>query len=238
MVRHAAHEPWPVFVTASNVDLKVVTHPAHMSISLIDEMQTLNNIFLHLQDFEMTDPFDDCPWVLMTSTTLPSKARPATIPPIPSFSNEFANYSREDISRFMHAHESEFKKFTPQIDIWVIIDQKGIETSTCVVAQQMSNYDIALAELRKAGSYDDPDVEDINYTDKFRGVRLPYAEAWKAMAYLSVSRAFENLVDDEKGVTGEGLYELRSSTTEEEGAAREEKRNVALKVLRDLGHVE
>jgi hypothetical protein len=51
-------------------------------------------------------------------------------------------------------------------------------------------------------------------------------------------RGLENLVDDEKGVTEEGLYELKLSATEEESAAREEKRNVVLKVLRDLGHVE
>jgi hypothetical protein len=58
------------------------------------------------------------------------------------------------------------------------------------------------------------------------------------MAYFGMSRGFENLVDDEKGVTEEGLYELRFSATEEESAAREEKRNVVLKVLRDLGHIE
>jgi hypothetical protein len=64
-------------------------------------------------------------------------------------------------------------------------------------------------------------------------VRLPFEEAWKAAAYLSVSRMFENLLDYERRVTQERLYELRSSATEEESKVRVEKRNVSLKVLRD-----
>jgi hypothetical protein len=84
-------------------------------------------------------------------------------------------------------------------------------------------YDIALEELRKAESYEDPDVEDTTYADKFRRVRLPYAEAWKAVTFLSASRTFENLVDYEKGVTEEGLYELRSIETEDGTSLREDK---------------
>jgi hypothetical protein len=48
----------------------------------------------------------------------------------------------------------------------------------------MSNYDIVLEELRKAGSYEDPDVEDTNYADKFRAVGLPMLKLGKPSRVL------------------------------------------------------
>ncbi|KAJ6545307.1 hypothetical protein B0H19DRAFT_1167351 [Mycena capillaripes] len=108
---------WPVFITAVRPPKKV-----------------LNRAFLLIQDFQFLNYPADSLWTLLTSRNLLSKALPATPLPLPDFiagNNDFASMSLADISTFIRANQEALSGIISTMT-WLIIDQKGLETFTCL----------------------------------------------------------------------------------------------------------
>ena len=197
----------------------------------------MNKAFLLLQDFELTNSFDDPRWVLLTSSNLPDEApKPNVAPPLEDVSsNDFAGLSFDDINTFIRSNESKIKALDLTIANWVIIDQKGIDSSTCLVVDQV--YD-------SEADSDDGGGEG-RMTDDFKAARVPYTQAWAMFANLDITNMdFEEWVDEDAGVQEDGAYKwvgpFPASTEHQEQADRdaEIKRERALKAMRDLGYID
>ncbi|KAJ6545476.1 hypothetical protein B0H19DRAFT_284525 [Mycena capillaripes] len=137
--------------------------------------EALNRAFLLIQD---SDP-SESQWTLLTSKHLPSRAPPATPLPLPDVNdtrNDFASTSPAEI----HAD-------------WVVIDEKGLNISTCLVCAQV--YSDPGDERGEHGTASDPGA--ILTTAEFRACRLPYEMAWGAMTNLDIA----NLGAEELGNT-------------------------------------
>jgi hypothetical protein len=113
-----------------------------------------------LDDCEFSDP-GDFSWTRISSKTLPaSKFEPSTPPLLGLSENDFADASPDDVFQFVVHNVEGFKALGfDEITSWVILDAKGIETSTCLFALPIYKYD----ETSHEGSY----------TDKYRFVRVP-----------------------------------------------------------------
>ncbi len=190
----------------------------------------LNKAFLLLRDFEFTaDPIADSSWVLLTSLTLPDESPTPTSIPLNDISqNDFANSSFSDINAFVRSHEAKFKALALTTSNWLIIDQKGLDTSTCLVVEQVYDSEYTNEEGRM--------------TDDFRAARLPYTEAWSMYCNLDIANMdFEDWVDEEAGVQRDGAYLWVGpfpGDDDKTSADTEVKREATLKALRDLGHVD
>ena len=102
----------------------------------------MNEAFLLLQDFEFTDRINDSSWVLLTASKLPDDPPKPTVPPLEEVSrNDFANASFNDINEFVRSNESKLKTLDLTTYNWLIIDQKGIDSLTCLVVEQVYDYD-------------------------------------------------------------------------------------------------
>ncbi|KAJ6619230.1 hypothetical protein B0H10DRAFT_2026566 [Mycena sp. CBHHK59/15] len=171
---------WPVFVTAMRPSSKA-----------------LNRAFLLIQDFEFTGGKQDSSWTLLSSAKLPSTKPPVTIFPVPDMSdNEFASMSLDALTELGMTTGN-----------WLIIDQKGLETSTCIVCEQY--YD------------DEEDIpDDKRLTDEFQACRLPYEEAWGVYANLDIANmGWEDFVDVDAGVQEDGTWKWISFAPSENEAA-------------------
>ncbi|KAJ7805426.1 hypothetical protein B0H14DRAFT_3882958 [Mycena olivaceomarginata] len=100
--------------------------------------KALNRALLLIQDFEFTEYPDESQWVLLTSKHLPSTDPGPTFLPVSdiSGSNNFASMSFTEINSFIRANEEALRAVDVSAGDWLIIDQKGLETSTCLVCEQ------------------------------------------------------------------------------------------------------
>ena len=124
------------------------------------------------------------------------------------------------------------KSFTLTTKNWVIIDQKGLDTETCLVVEQSFHFD----QVQGKGHYLPAD---------FRAARVSLTFAWIMFVNLDISNmGFEEYVDVKAGMQGDGTWKwigpFPPSNEALERAERDEdaKRQKALKALRDLGHVD
>jgi hypothetical protein len=187
---------------------------------------------LLIQDFQYTDDLDSN-WVLLSSSTLPDERPKSTVPPLLDVNkNDFAGSTFEDINKFLRANEAKLKGLDFTAKNWVIIDQKGLDTETCLVVEQTFHWD----EVQRKGHY---------LPDDFRAARVSLTFAWIMFVNLDISNmGFEEYVDVKAGIQEDGTWKwigpFPPSNEALERAEREEdtKRQKALKALRYLGHVD
>ncbi|KAJ7612717.1 hypothetical protein FB45DRAFT_874921 [Roridomyces roridus] len=184
--------------------------------------QPLNRALLLIQDFEYGDYPENGTWVLLTSETLPSTAPVPTKLPITSApdNTDFASASLVEINTFMRAKEQTLAALDLSSRNWVVIDQSGLDASTCLVCEQVYDYT------------EDDKGNSLGLTAQFPACRAPFEEAWIMMANLDISNMdFEEYVDQEKGQDGEGVWTWSTSFSEEG-----QQRDKVLKELRDGGY--
>ncbi|KAF7366936.1 hypothetical protein MSAN_00952300 [Mycena sanguinolenta] len=195
--------------------------------------KALNRALLLIQDFEFGEYPQDSNWTLLTSKELPASA-PATTLPVSDIrdSNGFAGMSFSEINKFVRANEEALKDISLSSGDWLIIDQKGFETSTCLVVEQVYDY----------GEEDDDDDGggEGGLTDEFRACRIPYEEAHSMVVNLDIANmGFEDWVDEDAGEQEDGAWKWRSfgqdPTDDDEVVA---KRRAALQQLRDAGYAD
>ncbi|KAF9058396.1 hypothetical protein BDP27DRAFT_1343873 [Rhodocollybia butyracea] len=176
---------WPVFITAD----------------LAGQSKVANRAFVLIQDFEYTKYLTESPWVLMTSQELPLEPPVATSIPLPDSSrNDFTGMSLADVNAFVRTHKDVLERLKLSPYTWLVIDQKGLETSTCIVCE---------------------DIEQ-----QFRACRIPYEKAWSMTANLDIANmGFEEYVDEEAGVQEDGTWKWQPF----EGESKEREREVELK---------
>ncbi|KAJ7784205.1 hypothetical protein B0H16DRAFT_1657921 [Mycena metata] len=195
----------------------------------------LNRAFLLIQDFEFGEYPKDSQWTLITSKEASSEPPPATVLPISDISdnNAFASSSMAEISTFIRENEDFMGKMGVSTGDWLIIDQKGLETSTCLACERF--YDPGEDEEGGGG--------EAGMTGEFRACRLPYEWAWSIICNLDIANMdFEDFVDVNAGEQEDGSWKWMSfdpSTEDnEEETAEEAKRGAALKELRDGGYAD
>ncbi|KAJ6471413.1 hypothetical protein C8R45DRAFT_874961 [Mycena sanguinolenta] len=192
--------------------------------------KALNRALLLIQDFEYSEYPQDSRWTLPTSKELPASA-PATTLPVSDIrdSNDFAGMSFSEINKFVRENEEALNGLSLSSGDWLIIDQKGFDTSTCIVVEQV--YD---------GGEDDEDGEGAGgYTNEFRACRIPYEQAHSMIVNLDIANmGFEDWVDEDAGEQEDGAWKWQSfegATTDEAVLA---KRREALQKLRDGGYAD
>ncbi|KAJ6545442.1 hypothetical protein B0H19DRAFT_283947 [Mycena capillaripes] len=209
---------WAVFITAARAVPKV-----------------LNRAFLLIHDFQYNEYPATYGWMLLTSKELPTTPPPATAVPLPdaaSTCNEFASMSLEEINTFVRGHEVLLTNVEISKSNWLVIDQTGLETSTCIVCEQFYN----------PGEENEGEGQE-GYTSEFRACRIPFEEAWNMIVNLDLANmGFEEYVNEEDGVQADGTWKWQSfppDANEGETPSEEEvKREKALQALRDTGNVD
>ncbi|KAF7342938.1 hypothetical protein MVEN_01723800 [Mycena venus] len=205
---------WAVFVTVERPSAKA-----------------LNRALLLIQDFEFSEYPIDSQWTLVTSKDLPSTVPAATtLPLLPDITtnNAFALMSLAEINLFVRTNEVALEDINISSGDWLVIDQIGLETSTCLVCRQV--YDSAGKEDGKTGGL----------TSEFRACRVPYEKAWGMISNADVVD-LEGFVDEDATPEPEDwIWSLSSELRPEtEGMTEvETKREKALKELRDGGHAD
>ncbi|KAK7042632.1 hypothetical protein R3P38DRAFT_2891505 [Favolaschia claudopus] len=196
--------------------------------------KVLNRALLLIQDFEFGEYPADSQWTLLTSTDVPSTAPSATKLPVQDIrdKNDFVSKSFAEINTFIRENEEAFDKVGVSTGDWLIIDQKGFETSTCLVCEQV--YD--------GGDEEDPDDEG-GLTGEFRACRLPYEEAHSMIVNLDIANmGFEEWVDEDAGEQEDGSWKWQSFESSQNDSADmsedEILREKALQELREGGHID
>ncbi|KAJ6480576.1 hypothetical protein C8R47DRAFT_1136218 [Mycena vitilis] len=193
--------------------------------------KALNRAFLLLQDFEYGDYPVSSLYTLFISKNLPAKGVGWTSLPLsPTTDNDFASMSLAEINSFIRANESAIFQMGVSARDWLIIDRKGLETSTCLVCEE--HYD-----------EDEEEGNDFSTNPEFRACRIPYEEASGMMTNLSIANMdFTDWVDEDAGVQEDGSWRWKSfppRTVDIEAATEYEvRREKALAELRDGGYVD
>ncbi|KAJ7123518.1 hypothetical protein C8R44DRAFT_783963 [Mycena epipterygia] len=205
---------WAVFVTAPRPSPKA-----------------LNRAFLLIQDFQFIVYPHESSWTLLTSKELPIAPPTATRLPLADISrtNDFAAMSFAEINAFVRAHDTNLRGLGFTTANWVIIDRKGLETSTCLVCDQYYNGGEAGVEG--------------GFTDEFRACRIPYEEAWIMFANLDVANMeFEDIIDLHAGKQEDGSWKWTACIPDTNGTQEKSevdiKREKALRELRDGGYAD
>jgi hypothetical protein len=154
--------------------------------------------------------------------------------PLPDItdSNDFVSKSLAEINSFIRANEDALSAIDISSGNWLIIDQKGLETSTCLVCEQVYN------SGEENGGEGEP-----GHTSEFRACRLPYEEAHGMFANLDIANmGFEEFVDEDAGEQADGTWKWSSfgprTDDAEEKTESEVKREKVLQELRDNGHAD
>ncbi|KAF7343216.1 hypothetical protein MVEN_01752900 [Mycena venus] len=196
--------------------------------------KALNRALLLIQDFEFGEYPEDSQWTLLTSKKLPSTAPGATSLPVSDIrdNNDFSSMSLAEINDFIRANEDALSAIDISSGDWLVIDQKGFETSTCLVCEQFYN----------PGEESEGEGEE-GLTDEFRAARLPYEEAHGMIVNLDIANmGFEEYVDEEAGVQEDGAWRWQSFSSgaddNDDMTDEDIKREKALQELRDGGHVD
>ncbi|KAF8194047.1 hypothetical protein K438DRAFT_1421262, partial [Mycena galopus ATCC 62051] len=113
-------------------------------------------------------------------------------------SNDFAGKTLDEINAFVREREDALIDMGASPRVWLVIDQRGLETSTWLVCQQF---------------YDQEDVEE-GYKAQFRACRILYEEAWNMAVRLLIGNVaamfFEDFVDEDTEQSDDGSWRWRS----------------------------
>ncbi|KAJ6545434.1 hypothetical protein B0H19DRAFT_1238298 [Mycena capillaripes] len=196
--------------------------------------KVLNGAFVLMHDFKYNEWPPAYGWVLLTSKELPTTSPRATAVPLPaaaSTSNEFTSLSLAEISVFVRTHERELLKLDITSALWLVIDQRGLETSTGIVCREF----YYPAEEKEG-------MEETQWVSDFRACRLPYEETWGMITNLELAKInFEDEIDEGAGVQLDGSWKWKGfgpNMKEDDTANEEVNREKALKALRDSGDVD
>jgi hypothetical protein len=192
-------------------------------------LQALNKAWILLQDFEFTDSDDEGSWVLLTSTDLPGVLpKPTRLLTVtePIHDQGLADSTFDEIGIFVRDNATQLANLNITTYNWIIIDQTGLDSSTCILVHRLYN------EGKKEIGHD------------FNAIRIPFTEAWSMFTNLDIANMdFEDWADMDAGVQGDGAYKWvgpfpdSNAILAAEREKAEAKREVALKVAKDLGHV-
>jgi hypothetical protein len=201
--------------------------------------QALNRALLLIQDFEYAEYPTSSQWVLLTSAQLPSAAPGPTLLPVAHVDfgvgngggNAFASKSLAEISAFVDANSDALRKIDVSWAHWVVIDQKGLETSTCLVCKCGSGFD------------EDEEEGGRGSTSEFRACRMPYEMALSMVVNLDIANMnFEDFVDERAGEQEDGAWRWRSFDPGDRGTedmtVAEIKREKTLRELRNGGYAD
>ncbi|KAJ7784241.1 hypothetical protein B0H16DRAFT_1783161 [Mycena metata] len=127
-----------VFVTVARPSAEFTSSASTCSLN---PLTALNCALLLIQNFEFGEYPKDSHWTLITSKEALSEPPPATVLPIPDISNKnaFASSSMAEINAFIRENEDFMAKMGVSAANWLVIDQKGLESSTCLVCSQICN---------------------------------------------------------------------------------------------------
>lgn len=170
---------FPLFVTSSTADHKVI-----------------NRFILHLRDWTYSKkdqahlvtvrnalaiwPTEEEQWV---------GAEPTQFPISGSFGNAWAGVEISEVEEFLLDASSDY-----QGHIWMLLDDKGVEDGTVVVAEREFDYET--------------DEVEVGMTKKFNKTRIPWDEAMITCVCLFIGKvSWCELVDEEKGVEGDRWWE-------------------------------
>ncbi|KAJ6471107.1 hypothetical protein C8R47DRAFT_748965 [Mycena vitilis] len=200
---------WPMFITAVAPDPKAV-----------------NRVLLLIQGFARSEHLSNSKWTLFTSADLPSATPPPTDSPVADkFPNDFAGLSLEKINEFMNQHATHLDEMTFTFELWMILDQTGLETDTCVICKHPYS----------GGDDDDPSTW--GYSEEFEALRVPLDQACAVYASLYTGTEFADYLG--VGTWPDGTYRFDSSVRMEmddpEVLKRKEK---AWKLWRSQGYVD
>lgn len=188
----------------------------------------MNKAWILLQDFEFGE--DASSWILITSTKLPdsppvSTRTLTTTEPIPD--HDLAGLSISEITNFVRDNEARLKELEISNHLWVIIDQAGLDNSTGIVVETHYDY------------------ENKGYTYDFKAGRLPLVDLWGMYCNLDIANmGFEEWMDQDAGLQDDGTYKWvgpfpgSNEAIEKSQKETEAKLAVALKVAKDLGHID
>ncbi|KAK7042803.1 hypothetical protein R3P38DRAFT_3449450 [Favolaschia claudopus] len=159
---------WPMFVTAMEVNPKVVSRAL---------------LFIHGNDRSALAPPGNSPWALFTSMNFPSAAlHPGSMTLLCSGkgTNDFAGLSHSEVNCFMSSHWNKLDKMKLTFELWMILDQLGLSTDTCVICKHPYS----------GGDDDDPSTW--GYTDDFEALRVPLKQVRAVYASLCSGKEFED----------------------------------------------
>ncbi|CAK5274400.1 unnamed protein product [Mycena citricolor] len=193
----------------------------------------LNRAFLLVQDFRFNDyPPENGGWKLVTLKDFSrDKTTAPTFPPLEEvIQNEFAGMSLKQINEYMLANEDKLVAGDCSPHLWLVIDEKGFETSTCIVCEHVDS------------SEEEQRVEDTSAASGWRGCRLPFEEAHGMIVNLDIANMdFEEYVDEEAGLQDDGTYNWQSFDSEDEHSEEPPEwqlaRDAAFEELRQGGFV-
>jgi hypothetical protein len=142
----------------------------------------------------------------------------------PILNHDFAGANLSDVSNFVETNETQLKKLNFTTYNWVVIDQNGLDSSTCILVHR--KYD----PKKKKKSHES------------EAVRLPFGEAWLMFANMDIANmGFEDWVDDAAGLQDDGTYKwvgpflpLNEALEREVNARRE----ASLTIAKDLGYID
>ncbi|KAJ7446373.1 hypothetical protein FB451DRAFT_1291989 [Mycena latifolia] len=154
-------EQWAVFVTATA------------------DAKALNRALLRIQGWETSEYLCDGLWTVLTSRELPPLTPPPTATPFgENHRNEFTGASLAEVNTFMRASSEELEDLGIFLELWMILDDIGLATSTCVICKQCFD------------GGDDDDATTWSYTDNFEALRVPIYQAWPVFSALVVGGEF------------------------------------------------
>lgn len=165
---------------------------------------------------------------LITSQTAPGDSS-ATKPPVLDFTNnEWAGKSIATIEAFALLHSRPEHAENLTFSLPVIVDEQGLRDKTCILMERVI--------IWNDGVDDDP-TKGVEYPDRFNKLRLPWEQVWEVFANLDISNMdFEDYVDEEAGLTGDGCSKFNKEATEGMDNQSIAARDAALKALEDSGH--
>ena len=141
--------------------------------------------------------------------------------------NVFTGWTPDEIEEFIVERESILKQLYMVYRNWIIIDEKGFETGTCLVCEKYEPDD-----------YEDEDGEDEDEIPLYRMVRIRWVNAWSMHANLDIANMdFEEWMDEEAGIQEDGTYK-QAGWIEGSDNIRPEKREEALKKAREEGVID
>lgn len=173
------------------------------------------------------------PWVLLTSEDLPRVEPDTSTPPMnPSLvsDNRFNGYGPEAINDFVRKHEQELVSIRLYCTNWVIIDQLGIETDTCLVVDQIFD---------PIGSLDeDIPISLDGYLYNSRAARAPFIYVVDMLNSLTKGEStLGDWVRLSHGVQPDGSYIWAGQPENKDRRAKRELGSLAaLSAMADYGH--
>ncbi|KAI9044301.1 uncharacterized protein KD926_001532 [Aspergillus affinis] len=212
---------WTTFITAPAVSVKQV-HKALLSLEDYeygcDHSWTLLHNPSHLddEDYDLSEP-NTPPLDLDGAETLDAS------------NNAFAGKTSDEIYAFIRANEEKLSDNVLTTDNWLIIDERGFRTETCLVCS--------------FNDLDDEDGEEEEDDERNRSpflmARLPWVESWGMFTNLDLANmGFDEWVDEEKGKDADGEYTWVGPFSEQVNQEAVKKREAALEDARKEGLVE